>query len=419
MSGIQTQEEIWDRGWAPSAKFICSACIDERQIAIALAEHAREDRFCDFCGAPNAAEFDVLLTVFMMGVQHDYREANEEGLPWDGKEGGYQGAKTWDTWDLIHDAYGDLFSVDGVAAEIYSCFEDVTWAVKDGWRLPWDEHLGDAWDAFVIHVRKTSRFHYSASRTSAPYDHTEMSAEQLLAAVASALSELGLVDGASSGFRIYRAQEKLQGSRKWGAKRLGTAPVSHARANRFNPVGIPMFYGAENPGTAAAESGRTSRKRRFVVGEFALQGEMAYLDLTNLPPAPSPFHPTLGHLRRDILFLERFVREISKPASAGDVAAEIEYGPTQVVAAYFLGKRAFGVEIVGIRYASSLEGQPCWVVDIPNERCIDDASEALDPHKPYLRLDGISARRFDSAWSSLRTTISSRFKRPFRPPAAE
>lgn len=73
-----------------------------------------------------------------------------------------------------------------------------------------------------------------------------------------------------------------------------------------------MFYGAEDQITTITEaSAHTSLESDHVTfRRFRLEKDIAALDLTKLPAEPSIFCLQLGHLRREIGFLHKFVEQL-------------------------------------------------------------------------------------------------------------
>jgi hypothetical protein len=359
-------EEASSRGWSNSDKYVCAECVHEPDLSRSVSDASESGQHCSFCDAAAAAEMDILLEAFMNGVVHEYQTADDEGVPWDH---GYQGAKTYDSWDLVHEQYSDAFPED-VAAEVYECLVKETWAARDGWRLRWDAFLSDNWDLFVKQITTRNRFVYFVNSTS-EHNPDEMGAGELLSALSLSLGRLGCVRPIPPGLRLFRARAISEGYSGWKAADLGTNLDANASPSRFSPVGIAMFYAAENATTALAEVGRATSEKRFKLGQFVSTGRADYLDLTALPDVQSEFDPRYGEYWRDVRFLKRFINEVSKPATEESHLAQIQYIPTQVVAEYFLRTPSLGERVKAIRYNSSITGAPCWVVDVRNEDCLD------------------------------------------------
>jgi hypothetical protein len=143
------------------------------------------------------------------------------------------------------------------------------------------------------------------------------------------------------------------------------------RQQPVHPHGIPMFYGADRIDTAICEA-RGTTSSNFRVAEFRTTAGFHYVDLTAVPEDITEFHPELGELHFDLMFLRRFVIEVSKPASLG--SPDLDYVPTQVVAEWFLRTSALHHPIMGIYYSSSIDQQGCWVVDVDNDHCVNAGS---------------------------------------------
>jgi len=120
----------------------------------------------------------------------------------------------------------------------------------------------------------------------------------------------------------------------------------------------------------------------------------AVLDLTSVPDIPSIFDPTLGALRRELVFLNRFVGQISDRARPDWEA--VDYVPTQIVTEFFL--RIYepeGLPVSGLIYRSAITGAKAIVLDVPNNQCVEQLGDwRADPHNELrLGLDEATVNR--------------------------
>jgi hypothetical protein len=60
----------WQRGWHSSDKFICVRCIGDDYLQAVVARAVTQDEGCSFCGNGPAAEFDVFMEAFIVGVNN-------------------------------------------------------------------------------------------------------------------------------------------------------------------------------------------------------------------------------------------------------------------------------------------------------------------------------------------------------------
>lgn len=316
---------------------------------------------------------DILLADLIAGINHEYRSADDEGLPF--ADGEYQWPR-WDTWDIIYDRFADDIGDEPLIEAIYENTKKQFWAVRDGWRLSKDRWLQDAWDEFTKRVHSTEVIP-NEDWLSIDIDSSNpdsISPKQILEEVFESASELGLIRNTVNQLQLSRVRPREQGWENWGARDLGTAPDDFAAENRFSRRGNGMFYGAEDTLTAIKEI-RLDSHATGVVGVFQPNRGISYLDLTELPPIPSVFDRNIGHLHRDIMFLHSFVNECSKIPDAS-TAIDNRYTPTQTVSSFMFNSTYTLSEIQAIRFPSSLTGKPCWVIDLPQERCVDDGNSS-------------------------------------------
>ena len=67
-----------------------------------------------------------LLEAFVEGLQTEYGDADDEGVYYDGREGGYQWHPTWDTWDLVED-FSDVLTGEGLLDAVQEAMDDRVW----------------------------------------------------------------------------------------------------------------------------------------------------------------------------------------------------------------------------------------------------------------------------------------------------
>src|SRR5690349_19719000 len=110
------------QGWDFTDKFVCADCVTEPTLQALIAADASVDQSCDFCGGDIACELDVLLAAFVRGVRREYGRADDEGVFYDGREGGYQWT-TWDTSELV-DIFEYVFANDALREAVVEAMHE-------------------------------------------------------------------------------------------------------------------------------------------------------------------------------------------------------------------------------------------------------------------------------------------------------
>ncbi|MDB5763955.1 MAG: hypothetical protein JWQ21_2950 [Herminiimonas sp.] len=110
---------------------------------------------------------------------------------------------------------------------------------------------------------------------------------------------------------------------------MGAPPPEKARAGRMNPAGISYLYSALEASTAIAETASPPLVD-VVIAVYETAQPFAVLDLSELPARPSIFDDAQRHNLEGLLFLEKFVQEISQPVRK-DGSEHIDYVPSQVI----------------------------------------------------------------------------------------
>lgn len=385
------------QGWAYTDKLVCVSCVDDQALEDAIGAEESADQTCSFCEQSPAASLDVLMGVFVNGLLNEYNGADDEFVPYETREGGYQffAGPGRDSWDLVGE-FEDILTGEGLVDEVRNSIRETMWVERDYvWRRR-DAVLRDAWSTFSETVKYRTRYVIwlvDEVDEQEMLGHGELPPGRILHEVGQLLTQLELVRLIPSGSAIWRAQthegDTLLPSPTAG--RLGTGKREHAKQpNRMSPSGIPMFYGAIDPDTAVAEVAVHAPldRNHVTVGQFTVSDDLTVVDFTALPPpVPSIFDPALGHLRRELTFLHEFVKTMSTPVAPCDEA--IDYVPTQVLTEFFLRvfKPAGFPSPVGIVYPSAARpGGTSLVLDIDNDHCVDgpdamseDPTLVLDP----------------------------------------
>jgi hypothetical protein len=287
---LMMQQEA--QGWSFTDHHVCKGCVADDALAAAIAADEDADETCDFCGHSPAAPLDSLLAIFVDGLRNEYGRADDEGVYYDGREGGYQWGETWDTWDLIHDEFGDVLIGDGLTEAVWRAMEDTTWVEKDFIWPRRDEALGDAWEQFCETVKYETRY-VLWLRDDVEVDEAEMTGEippaLVLQEIGKLLERLNLaIRTLPAGYRLWRARTHHAEVDLGTASELGTAPREYAKqANRMTPAGIPMFYGASEADTAIREVAVRSTDTWATAGCFETSKPCVVVDFTKLPETPA------------------------------------------------------------------------------------------------------------------------------------
>ncbi|MFF8672606.1 HEPN-associated N-terminal domain-containing protein [Streptomyces sp. NPDC015242] len=374
----------------PTGDSVCSRCVSDEALQAQLDDAAEQDLVCSFCGSGRAADFDVLLDAFMRGLRHEFNNVDDEGVPYDSREGGYQWGDIWDTWDLISYEFSDVLTGEGLLEAMQGAVEPGLWARARFIEPRSDEALMDSWQDFCEAIQHRTRYVFwqrPRSRDDDLRGAGEIPPQQILERIGDLITELGLVRRLDTSEQLWRARVHAAGEEVSSAVDLGTIPQALCRqSNRMSPAGIPMFYGASTAETALKEAlvRPATEVEVASVGAFTCSREVTVVDFTKLPAVPSLFDPELGGMRRQVRFLHAFVEELAKEVRP--TYEEIDYVPTQVVTEYLLHAWDADTTIAGLTYRSARTNAPCTVLNVRSERCFDHGSAIPDEGELHLML---------------------------------
>jgi hypothetical protein len=205
-----------------------------------------------------------------------------------------------------------------------------------------------------------------------------------------------------------------------------SAPPHHlAAAGRMNPIGIPVFYGAFDRGTAIAEVRPTVGDVVITAG-FRTTSSLSVLDvshLKNLHGRLSCYDPDVDEKLAWLQFLRNFDTEISRPVASG--RPELDYVHTQALAEFLFEEADPRLDAivysssqtktgrnVAICYRSSgVEGSMIAVHDIDSKNTVFDSWS--EDHEHYFAWRGSDSEQIaDALWRERLTEAGTAFAAP-------
>ncbi len=373
-------QEEQDRGFTSNVgKFVCTNCFDEYALKQFIKEHSSYN-YCSYCEETDeeiiACELDSLIEHILESIQYEWGHPANEGLPYETREGGWQVASVYDTWEIIDEVglgnyHGEIYD------DICKSIHNQEWCERDPFSLKGNQILMFGWQKFSEFVCNTARYvFFKANNTNYDRDqHDEMNPVDILDTLATIIKKLDLFEIISDSTIITRTRIVNPEVELISAKQLGSPPNQFANmANRMSPAGIPMFYGAFDVETAIKETYElTHENKKAICGMFKPTRPLIVIDLSKKSYVPSLFDEHERSLRNDIKFLIDFITDFTKPIERSD-RAHIDYVPTQIVTEYIrhVFRTEGGGQIDGVVYPSSKnEGKNAIVIFANSEQCIE------------------------------------------------
>lgn len=357
-------------------KFVCADCFEDCGIKKFIEEH-NTGQACSYCSETGngSCSLEHALEHIMYCIRSEWGHPADEGLPYETREGGWQG-EVFDTVELLENICLDTTS-DDLYEDICSALHIQEWCRRNPFSLTEDKTLLYGWRDFTRFVINEARYVFFRVIPSSydQHQHDEMNPIEILDSLGGIVGELELLDEIEPTVSIKRVQIVECGETISSAKRLGSPPTEEAKIpNRMSPAGIPMFYGAYNVNTAIAETydSSTDSGKKAVCGHFLPLKKLSILNLSKNIQVQSLFE---GNHKRRVLtkFLLGFLEDFTKPIDRKD-RSHIDYVPTQIVTEYFrhVFMTSDGRKLDGIAYPSSKDnGQAAVVLFVSNDQCVE------------------------------------------------
>ena len=371
--------EYEERGYGLVEGSLCRDHLQDRYLRDTVEPSSDdEDNTCLVCGQSGdaMASLESLVKVVVAAMRVWYSDPLEE-LPWDGREGGFQG-EVLDTEDVIRNLCDAAFTPDS-SGDLHHALVDAIdltqWTPLGGGA---DRDLMDyAWDVYADDVRRGSRFvflmdvrdRYDAPTRVAKY------LSQIVDSYVTAPDDLVTRTQDVSVFRGRLVEDPTQFEAT--AKQLGPAPSELAAANRMSAPGISLMYASADPQTAIAEIAGHGVEPFAITGRFENVRTLFILDLTKRPErsnAGSLFDPGNWDRLRMIMFFDGFVERITRPVIP-DGRQHIEYTPTQVLTEFLRWTSPHPLD--GIALPSAQTGEKTYVFFCGPEGIVDHETDRI------------------------------------------
>lgn len=158
-----------------------------------------------------------------------------DGVSWESREGGWQGASVWQTDALLFDEIGlDLprDSCGDLRDALLNALPSTDWSQRDPYGYSDEEYLRYSWDSFCELIKFRNRFFF----VNDPGDGELLDANQTLQKISDLCSEHGLIMDLLAGTRLFRSRP-VKGDLKERArkKELKAWAASEGACNSVKP----------------------------------------------------------------------------------------------------------------------------------------------------------------------------------------
>ena len=339
-----------DHEYGRLAGRVCYKCFNEPGLENFIKRYG-EGIGCDYCQSKSKShEMSEVMKHILTRIFLEYDEP-VNCMGYDGREGGYLGAETYDSYDILEQV--------GLDTNNQNLFEEIAnnlpvdfWCDESPYQERYSDEFFSNWSSFTDLVKFRCRYMFLKHETT----NQERSSDPVLLArvldtLAKIFQECDLIKVISRGTKFYRARYfNSHDPFELTPENLCTPPKDKCKSSRMSPCGIALFYSSEDQKTAMAEVGI---KVKAALATFTLKKDIPLIDLVNVPDIPSLFGESF-ELRDRIKFLRNFREEFCQPIKK-DGREHVEYVPTQIIAEYCKYNLKYrGCPIKGFRFPSSV-----------------------------------------------------------------
>ena len=141
-------------------KYVCKECFYDDAIQRFIEQHATE-KGCDYCGKTSrkeiAASIDEVLGLIVESVEYEWGDPNNEGVPYETAEDGWQG-DVIDSWDLLFEKIGLPTDRKQLQEDIHRSISDRQWCRRNFYGFSPHDALIYSWDEFARQVKHETRY---------------------------------------------------------------------------------------------------------------------------------------------------------------------------------------------------------------------------------------------------------------------
>lgn len=311
---------------------VCHKCFENDDLKSFIKKYGKS-KSCDYCHSKvKSHNIGEVVEYIHNCLLREYEDPND-CMGWDGREGGFQGASTYDSHEVLYEAGLETNSDEVFDAIAYNLPIEL-WCQRDPYVLSDRDEMVHTWEEFSKLVKYKCRYMFLEHETR----EQEKSLDRILISkilhrLAHSFKTIGLFTTIKKGTILYRA--RYYGDKytfELTKEELGPPPIGVPKSSRMSPAGIPMFYATKEESTALDEIS-IEKGSQYAFATFVLKEDLTLIDFTKIPPLPSIFSENKADLRDDIYFLKKFLADFTKKIEK-DGREHVEYVPTQIVSEF-------------------------------------------------------------------------------------
>jgi hypothetical protein len=149
-------------GYSHEDRCVCANCFEDTDLQHFVRSNATQRR-CSFCGSRSKSAPLEDVADFIEGRMGEFYGKAVDQLPYESREGGYQGGWHTDTDDLLFGKIGLSLPKDHggeLAQALLDAIGDDEWCDYDWLTLDFDQSLKSGWLNFCANVKHVRRFFF-------------------------------------------------------------------------------------------------------------------------------------------------------------------------------------------------------------------------------------------------------------------
>ncbi len=232
---------------------VCLDCFDDDGISNFIHRYGKSND-CAYCESSSRSHKISDIIEHINNCLLSEYEHPVECMGWNGREGGYIGATTYDSYEILEEVGLETGS-SNLFNDIASNLPTDMWCQREPYQLRNREEAAYTWTNFCELIKYKCRYmflHHEDMENEKSFERVLVSS--VLGHILHSFQTIKIVNKLRKGKRFYRARfYNPENKFELTTKELGIPPKGVPGSSRMSPAGIPMFYASDDMDTSIKE----------------------------------------------------------------------------------------------------------------------------------------------------------------------